>query len=105
MAKRVTSEDIININEWYLEIKTYAGVARELGFSPSTIKKYVDPQYSNQVQVTDDEKDLLKMIVLKKIDKQIVDGITDSEKEKKKDLNLTPEEREGIEKLWKELKF
>lgn len=43
MAKRVTNEDILHINELYYKHKTYAEVARQTGFSPSTVKKYVIP--------------------------------------------------------------
>ena len=45
MATRITEEDKININELYLKYKTYAEVARQTGFSPSTVKKYVIPNY------------------------------------------------------------
>ena len=40
MAKRLTDEDKDLIAEKYKEIGTYAGVARETGFSASTVKKY-----------------------------------------------------------------
>ena len=43
MANRVTSDDIIRINESYYKNKTYAAAARETGFSASTVKKYVIP--------------------------------------------------------------
>lgn len=36
---RVTKDDVIKINELYLKHKTYAAVARETGFAPSTVKK------------------------------------------------------------------
>lgn len=42
MANRVTSEDILRINELYYKHKTYAEVARQTGFAASTVKKYVD---------------------------------------------------------------
>ena len=42
MAKRLTEEDISNIQELYKSLGTYAAVSRELGFSPSTVKKYVE---------------------------------------------------------------
>ena len=45
MAKKVTNADIIQINELYLKMKTYAAVARETGFAPSTVKKYVISDY------------------------------------------------------------
>lgn len=41
MAKRLTDNDILAIQECYSKIGTYSGVAKELGFSPSTVKKYV----------------------------------------------------------------
>ena len=41
MASKVTNEDILRINELYYKHKTYAEVARQTGFSASTVKKYV----------------------------------------------------------------
>ena len=55
MANKVTPEMIERINELYLTIKTYSGVSRALGGSPSptTVKKYIIPNFipRNQVQV------------------------------------------------------
>ena len=48
MANRVTQEDMIKINELYIKYKTYAEVARQTGFSPSTVKKYVVPNFTPQ---------------------------------------------------------
>jgi hypothetical protein len=48
MAKKVTEADIINMNELYLQLKTYAAVARETGFSASTVKKYIISNYTSQ---------------------------------------------------------
>ena len=45
MAKRVTQEDIIKINELYLKLKTKTAVARETGFSASTVSKYIIADY------------------------------------------------------------
>lgn len=45
MAKRVTQEDIIKINELYLKLKTKTAVARETGFSVSTVSKYIIADY------------------------------------------------------------
>ena len=42
---RVSPDDIINFNNLYLKYRTYAGVARETGFSASTVKKYIIPGY------------------------------------------------------------
>ena len=41
MASKVTNEDILQINSLYFRYKTYAEVARQTGFAPSTVKKYV----------------------------------------------------------------
>ena len=46
MASKITVEQIKQINDLYLKYKTYAAVAREIGVSASTVKKYVDPNYS-----------------------------------------------------------
>ena len=41
MATKITTDMIKQINELYLQYKTYAAVARELGIAASTVKKYV----------------------------------------------------------------
>jgi hypothetical protein len=41
MAKRVQESDITRMLELYKELGTYAGVAREVGFSASTVRKYI----------------------------------------------------------------
>lgn len=43
--KVVTNNDIKEMNRLYLELKTYAAVARATGFSPSTVKKYIVKDY------------------------------------------------------------
>ena len=49
----ITNEQIIEINELYLQIGTYAGVSRALGGSPSptTVKKYIIPGYTSKSEV------------------------------------------------------
>lgn len=42
---RVTQDEIIKMNELYLEYHTYAAVAKEVGRAPSTVKRYIDPNY------------------------------------------------------------
>lgn len=50
MAVSISQDKIIEINELYLKIKTYAGVSRALGGSPSptTVKKYIIPGYMSK---------------------------------------------------------
>ena len=60
MASKVTEQDKIHMNELYLKLRTYAAVARETGFSASTVKKYIIPNYISQ-----------NNIKIKKFDKKI----------------------------------
>lgn len=46
MAKRVTQSDIENMNNLYLKYGTYAEVARQTGFSASTVSKYIIKDYA-----------------------------------------------------------
>ena len=48
MAKRVCEEDIIAMNEAYLLCGTYSGVAKALGWSASTVKKYIIDSYQSK---------------------------------------------------------
>lgn len=48
---RVTQEEIKEMNELYLQYKTYSAVAREIGRAPSTVKKYIDPNYQHKEEV------------------------------------------------------
>lgn len=45
MANKVTIEDKLKMNELYLELKSYAAVARATGFSASTVKRYIIDGY------------------------------------------------------------
>lgn len=45
MASRVTSEDILRMNEIYYKSRVFAEVARQTGFSASTVRKYVDTKW------------------------------------------------------------
>lgn len=48
MAKKVTQDEILRMNELYLVVGTYSGVAREVNRSPSTVKRYIMSDYSPQ---------------------------------------------------------
>lgn len=45
MAKRITEEQIVQINELYAKIKVKSRVAKELGVSPATVTKYLIEGY------------------------------------------------------------
>ena len=45
MATRITPEQIEEINEVYVELGVKAQVARKMGISPSTVSRYIIPDY------------------------------------------------------------
>lgn len=98
MAQKISNEDIIAINEAYLRIGTYSGVSRELGFSASTVRKYVQKDYvseKDRVLMHPDLEECRKIIGEFKLSKeQLADPLI---------LTLTAAEKEGIKELWKEL--
>lgn len=55
MATKVTPEIIEQINELYLELGVKAQVARKLGLSPSTVSKYIIPDYGDRKQIVKSE--------------------------------------------------
>ena len=92
MAKRVTNEDIININEAYLIAGTYSGAAAATGWSASTIKKYIIPNYKSEQKV---EVEDIKLPPLDEVAEWLPPWY---------DITcLTPEEEKEIKLLWKEM--
>jgi len=49
MANRVTDKDILRMNEIYFHCKNKAQTAREVGFSASTVAKYLIPNFNPDV--------------------------------------------------------
>ena len=45
MARKIDDDTIIRINELYLEIGVKSKVAQMVGVSPSTVSKYIIPDY------------------------------------------------------------
>lgn len=45
MANKITEEQKLQMNILYLKYHTYAAVARELGVAPTTVKKYIIPNF------------------------------------------------------------
>ena len=98
MANKVTSDDILRINEIYYKTGVYAETARQTGFSASTVKKYVIPGW--------------KPVMSEEIIVFNMNDIPDF-KEAVKCFRgvdnygylcvLTEQEREEIKELWKEL--
>lgn len=98
MANKVTNEDILHINELYYKYKVYAEVARQTGFSASTVKKYVIPGWK-PVAVENiirfDMAQLPDFSTITEIFKD-VDNYGDL-------CILTPREQQKIKGLWKEI--
>lgn len=51
MAKRITDEQIIQINEVYLECGVKSKTAQIVGVSASTVTKYLIPNYKSQKKI------------------------------------------------------
>lgn len=96
MANRVTSEDILRMNEIYYKTRVFAEVARQTGFSASTVRKYVDVNWKpikNENIIKFDMNDLPEF------DTTCFKGI-----ENYGDLCvLTEREQDEMKELWKEL--
>lgn len=94
MATRITQEDILKINKLYKELGVYAQVARALGISASTVKRYVDPNFTEpkeKKRYSGEIKDL--------------DPVPFRTRDWGHLCVLTDEELEGIHELWEELEL
>ena len=96
MANKVTSDDILRINEIYYKTKVYAETARQTGFSASTVKKYVIPGW--------------KLVSAENIIKFELKQIPEFDGSVFKNIDnygelcvLTEEEKEEMKELWAEL--
>lgn len=93
---RVTSEDILHMNEIYYKTHVFAEVARQTGFSASTVRKYVDVNW--------------KPVELDKIIKFDLNNLPEFDTTPFKHVSdygamciLDDEEIDQIRELWKEL--
>ena len=96
MAHKVTVEDIKLFNDLYYKHKTYAEVARQTGWSASTVSKYIDKNYVPVVQES-----------IKRFDMSTMPEFTT---ERFADIVnygdlcvLSEEEKKEVVELWKEL--
>lgn len=92
MARRsVTEKDIEEMNEAYAICKSYAGVAQVTGWSASTVKKYIDPNYIPKPRVSNDP--IVKEMDLERTIQYLLshDNL----------LGVTPEEEKELENIWK----
>lgn len=93
-SRTVTAQEKELMNELYCQIKTYAGVAREVGRSPSTVKRYIDPTY---VPIAD-----RPTLTLSEDEWQaLIDFQVDKEEFMKQGASLqTDAERKEMEEIW-----
>lgn len=92
MAKRVTEEDIKLINEAYLACGTYSGAAAATGWSASTVKKYILPDYKPAAtSISTDTK----------IEPADIDTAMNYLLSNSNLCSLTPREREDLKNIWK----
>ena len=84
---KITPEIKEQINVLYLQIGTYAGVAREIGCAPSTVKNHIIPGFKPQEQMDIERFDFssFKRLSVEEIvevfDARICDLVVPSEEE------------------------
>ena len=97
MPRRITVDDIKKINELYYKYKSYAEVARQTGWSASTVRVYVDKNYNplteDQIHRFDPDTEM------KEFDESIFEGLDNFGEL----CVLSEEENKEIEELWREL--
>lgn len=93
MAK-LTEEQILLIQATYKEIGTYSGVAKKLGFSPTTVKKYVEVDAPAPVKARAVTPFNLKIYPIDMIDFSF---------SKETWTSLTEKEKEGVKLLQEEI--
>lgn len=92
MAKRVTEKDIIDINEAYLLCKTYSAVAEATGWSASTVRKYIIPNYTSKVEKV--AYNIKPLNIEDTIKKLVANEAI---------CSVSPEEKEELNELWKDM--
>lgn len=93
---RVTSEDIVRMNEIYYKTHVFAEVARQTGFSASTVRKYVDVNWQ---PVVNENIVRFEFNQIPEFDSSVFKGIDNYG-----DLCVLTEcEKEELKDLWKEL--
>ena len=88
---KVTEDMIIRMNELYVELKTYAAVSRIVGVSPTTVKKYINPNFN---KVTENKR----IIEEREINFDLFDRVNWNIL-----LELMPREKIDIEEVRKEV--
>lgn len=96
--KLVTPQDIGKMNELYVSLHTYAAVAREVGFSATTVKKYIIADYTPKAIV---EANIIRFSGGVKDIKEI--PLPQTSEEWQEFMQLTDEEKQECDELRKEI--
>ena len=96
MARAITEAVKLKINELYLKYGTYAQVAREVGCAPSTVKKYIIPNFVPENKI---EKKIFKWEDLPEFSTEGLKGVENWGSL----CVLSAEEKDEIRELWSEL--
>ena len=94
MATRITEDQKIEMNILYKELKTYAAVARAMGVSASTVKRYIISDF------VEPDKIETKTIQIKELPPIDFSKFTQPFGEL---CLLSEEEKNEMRELWKEL--
>lgn len=94
MATRITEDQKIQMNILYQDLKTYAAVARAMGVSASTVKRYIIPNFVNPENI---KKNTIQVKELPPIDLELFT------KPFGELCILSDGEKEAVKELWKEL--
>ena len=95
--KRVATEDILQMNSLYFQYKNFAEVARQTGFSASTVRKYVDVNWKPIIQEN------IKRFEMSQIPSKFNSSIFKNIDNYGDLCVLTEREQEEMKELWKEL--
>ena len=96
MARKVTTDDIKQFNELYYKYKSYAEVARQTGWSASTVSKYVDKNFQPVAVESIVHFDASQLPVFSTTTFETVANLGDL-------CTMSDAEKEEIKELWKEL--
>ena len=96
MARKVTTDDIKQFNELFIEHKSYAAVARITGWSASTVSKYIDKNYTPVASAEIKRFDTSMMPIFDTAAFDTIENYGEL-------CVLSDEEKEEIKELWKEL--
>lgn len=97
MAKKITQKQILEMNELYFKQRNYSAVARAVGVSPSTVKKYIDPNYIPA------EARKLPSLAKEKIVAGETFILSKEDLRNKNILQLSDDEKEDIKNIWEYL--